>query len=146
MNRDDIHTCHSECQRPICVAVREAVAAEREACAKVLDEMAAADKLSNYYRVAALVIRERGAQPEPEPVAWMYVNADGECEQIEYGEVLDDPSVTPLYTAPPQREWQGLTDEEVGMLTVFDGLHHVEVPLLADFIRAIEAKLKEKNT
>jgi hypothetical protein len=61
MNRDDIHTCHSECQRPICVAVREAVAAEREACAKVLDEMAAADKLSNYYRVAALVIRERGA-------------------------------------------------------------------------------------
>jgi len=30
MNRDDIHTCHPECQRPICVAVREAVAAERE--------------------------------------------------------------------------------------------------------------------
>ena len=27
---DDIHTCHNECQRPICVAVREAVAAERE--------------------------------------------------------------------------------------------------------------------
>jgi hypothetical protein len=86
------------------------------------------------------------AREEVQPVAWMYVNADGECEQIEYGEVLDDPSVTPLYTAPPQREWQGLTDEEVGMLTVFDGLHHVEVPLLADFIRAIEAKLKEKNT
>jgi hypothetical protein len=60
----------------------------------------------------------------------------------------------PLYTASPQRdeasakaaEWVGLTDEEVGMLTVFDGLHHVEVPLLAKFIRAIEAKLKEKNT
>jgi len=45
-----------------------------------------------------------------------------------------------------KREWQGLTDEEVGMLTVFDGLHHVEVPLLAKFTRAIEAKLKEKNT
>ena len=36
-------------------------AAEREACAKLLDEMAAADKLSNYYQVAALRIRERGA-------------------------------------------------------------------------------------
>ena len=36
-------------------------AAEREACAKVLDEMAAEDKLSNYYKVAALLIRERGA-------------------------------------------------------------------------------------
>jgi hypothetical protein len=47
--------------------------------------------------------------------------------------------------AQPEHEWQGLTDEEVGMLTVFDGLHHVEVPLLAEFIRAIEAKLKEKN-
>lgn len=44
-----------------------------------------------------------------------------------------------------RREWQGLTDEEVGMLTVFDGLHHVEIPLLANFVRAIEAKLKEKN-
>ena len=36
-------------------------AAEREACAKVLDEMAAKDKMSNYYKVAALAIRERGA-------------------------------------------------------------------------------------
>jgi hypothetical protein len=36
-------------------------AAEREECAKVLDEMAAADKLSNYYQVAALAIRERSA-------------------------------------------------------------------------------------
>jgi hypothetical protein len=36
-------------------------AAEREACAKVLDEMAAEDKLTNYYKVAALRIRERGA-------------------------------------------------------------------------------------
>ena len=58
---DDIHTCHADCQNPICVAVREAVAAEREACAKLLDEMAAKDKLSNYYKVAALLIRERGA-------------------------------------------------------------------------------------
>ena len=32
---------------------------EREECAKVLDEMAAKDKLSNYYKVAALAIRER---------------------------------------------------------------------------------------
>ncbi len=37
------------------------VRAEREACAKVLDTMAEKDKLSNYYRVAALSIRERGA-------------------------------------------------------------------------------------
>ena len=34
-------------------------AAEREACAKVLDEMAAQDKRSNYYQVAAKTIRAR---------------------------------------------------------------------------------------
>ena len=35
-------------------------AAEREACAKVCDEFAARDKLSNYYAVAANAIRARG--------------------------------------------------------------------------------------
>ena len=33
---------------------------EREACAKVCDELAARDKLSNYYAVAAKAIRARG--------------------------------------------------------------------------------------
>jgi hypothetical protein len=59
---NEIHTCSNECQRPACVAVREAVEAEREACAKVLDKMAAKDRLSNYYQVAALAIRARGQQ------------------------------------------------------------------------------------
>jgi hypothetical protein len=34
--------------------------AEREACAKVCDEFASRDKLSNYYKVAANAIRARG--------------------------------------------------------------------------------------
>lgn len=58
---DTIHSCHPECDKPVCVAIRKAVLEEREACAKVLDEMAAKDKLTNYYTVAALAIRERGA-------------------------------------------------------------------------------------
>ena len=33
---------------------------EREACAKVCDDLAAQDKLSNYYAVAARAIRKRG--------------------------------------------------------------------------------------
>ena len=36
----DIHSCHPWCERPICVAVREAIAEEREACAKRCDEVA----------------------------------------------------------------------------------------------------------
>ena len=35
---DDIHTCHADCQNPACVAVRQAVAEEREACAVPLHE------------------------------------------------------------------------------------------------------------
>ena len=52
--------------------------------------------------------------------------------------------VAQLYTTP-SREWVGLSDEEIGRLAVFDGLHHVEIPLLAKFIIAIEQALKEKN-
>lgn len=42
--------------------IKEAVEMEREACAEVLDAMAEKDKLSNYYRVAALAIRARREQ------------------------------------------------------------------------------------
>jgi hypothetical protein len=58
---DSIHSCHPECDKPVCVAMRKAVAEERESCAKLLDDLAAKDKLSNYHKVAALLIRERGA-------------------------------------------------------------------------------------
>ena len=44
-----------------------------------------------------------------------------------------------------KRPWIGLTDEEVGGLTVFDGLHHIETPLLAEYVLHIQAKLREKN-
>ena len=40
-------------------------------------------------------------EAKAEPVAWAYVNPDGECEQIEWGPVFDDPHVTPLYASPP---------------------------------------------
>ena len=33
----DIHSCGPDCKRYACVSMREAVAAEREACAKVCD-------------------------------------------------------------------------------------------------------------
>jgi hypothetical protein len=51
-----------------------------------------------------------------------------------------------LQKAHPAPSWQGLSNDEIGRLAVFDGLHHVEIPLLAKFILAIEQALKEKNT
>jgi hypothetical protein len=35
---DDIHSCHAECQNPACIAVRQAVAEEREQCALLCDQ------------------------------------------------------------------------------------------------------------
>jgi hypothetical protein len=56
----------------------------------------------------------------------------------------DDQHKVPLYTAPPQRrEWQGLTDEEI--CTTWNESPRIELWVNA-FARAIEAKLKGKNT
>jgi hypothetical protein len=60
-----------------------------------------ADDLLREFRNGAFA-QNALAAPRPEPVAWMYVNSEGECEQIEYGtEAIDDDSITPLYAAPP---------------------------------------------
>ena len=93
-------------------------------------------------------LRQALAQPEQEPVAWV------ECAVIPWLQSKDtnvyamtklhripnEHYDTPLYTAPPKREWVGLTDEEVeswrGNYDFFDSA----------LVREIEAKLKEKNT
>lgn len=50
------------------------------------------------------------------------------------------------YTAPPQRNWQGLTDEEIGMVSKEVSDNGGWKGSIDRFARAIEAKLKEKNT
>ena len=51
-----------------------------------------------------------------------------------------------LYTAPPQREWQGLTDEEIMKITgVTSADSDWNVVIVHKWIRAIEVKMKEKN-
>ncbi len=64
-------------------------------------------------------------------------------------ELLANPELLPiLFTrmppTSPQREWQGLTDEEIKKEQ-----HHIDwtnAHTYAKFARAIEAKLKEKNS
>lgn len=41
MKWDGIHTCSHLCERPACVARREAVESEREACAQIVEREAA---------------------------------------------------------------------------------------------------------
>ena len=83
-------------------------------------------------KLAQASIKEVLAQPEQEPVAWMN----------DMGTHIDlnvSGRGTPLYTHPLQRTWVGLTAKEKHEFRY----SHMTT---ADFIEAIEAKLKDKNT
>jgi len=75
-----------------------------------------------------------------EPVAWM--DRDGDIYKELPNEYWNPPH-TPIYA---QREWVGLTDEEA--MQIWEGIikYAPGEVRLKDFARAIEAKLKEKNT
>ena len=85
-----------------------------------------------------------------EPVAWGIANTRPTEKKPLMVVMLDEPEpshlVVPLYTVPPQREWQGLTDEEVfAALVAVDGNTKRLAPGFVAFYCAIEAALKAKN-
>lgn len=96
-------------------------------------------------------LRARLAQPEQEPVAWITGGGKGELWwhqsekfDTEGNLIGKNPDDIPLYTAPPQRDWQGLTDEEI--LEEYRQSYGDDGNLTdVYFAQAIEAKLKEKN-
>ena len=98
-------------------------------------------------------LRARLAQREPEPAAWGVDEGEGKCISLhDLYFVKEDADhmaelkgthakVVALYAAPPQREWVGLTDDEI-----YEAVENLNSVLVKDMARAIEAKLKEKNT
>jgi len=88
--------------------------------------------------------KEALAQPEQEPVAWMYTSQwKGEERFItRYQSELmtyKADKVWPLYTTPPRREWVGLTDAEAQLIYDMG-----RTP--SGMMEMVESKLKEKNT
>jgi hypothetical protein len=85
-----------------------------------------------------------------EPVAWITNGGKGELwwyqssKFDEEGNLIGpNPDDIPLYTAPPQREWVGLTDQEINSVCY---KRDWTAPWTnTTFARAIEAKLREKN-
>ena len=71
-----------------------------------------------------------------EPVAWHEPGAYGNVTTHKDWALAND--WLPLYTAPPKREWVGLTDEEVYLMREYPECCEVS-------IQRAEAKLKEKN-
>ncbi len=88
---------------------------------------------------AAAILFAKLAQPEPEPVADKYLM---EVECTKCGAKQDGVLTV---TAPPQREWQGLTDEEVED-AFMDNASCDDYVVFKYLVRFIEAKLREKNT
>ena len=102
-----------------------------------MDEELSSD-LAYYFWKSAL------KQPTQEPVAWMSE------EVLPLNHIIkavvrrepDEQYTIPLYTNPP-KEWVSLSDYEIFKT---EGLYCVEEEYIKQFARAIEAKLKEKNT
>jgi hypothetical protein len=91
--------------------------------------------------IEAITALRQALETEQEPVAFINV----EKQKLEWAKLTSwhTPTIVtlpkiPLYTAPPKREWVGLTDEDMeDLLLNEDGVR---------FARYVEAKLKEKNT
>jgi len=88
----------------------------------------------------AITAIKAALEAKDEPVA--YINV--EQRKLEWAKYVswDTPTVVnlpkiPLYTTPPQRTWVGLTDREISDCMEMS---------IQKTCRAIEAKLKEKNT
>lgn len=99
-------------------------------------------------------IRAALAEPEPEPVAWrnaaLRVGEDL-CSVGPFGyydmtaqQWLDWALSVVTCHPPQQRGWQKLTDEEIQ--TIWDSVLDGAVFTRREVYKAIEAKLKEKNT
>jgi len=74
-------------------------------------------------------------KPKQEPVAWM--REDEDCTDCIVWEQTEEHTI-PLYTASPQREWVGLTDEEKHDC-------YLRIDVWSRCYEMVEAKLREKN-
>jgi len=97
------------------------------------------------YSASLTALRQAIAEAEKqEPVAyWNFNSGFSHCMIDQLNEAAKH-NPAPLYTAPPQRKWVGLTEEEIKEM--LDYGQYGRVPQYArNFVDAIEAKLREKN-
>jgi|Laugrefa1bdmlbdn_1035148.scaffolds.fasta_scaffold08450_2 hypothetical protein len=128
----------------------------REAMQIALDALEA--NLGNWAaKTKAVEVLHQALETEREPVAWRTFDGEGgyDYRSYEMNENYDkewverNPNhahwVEPLYTSP-QKQWAGLTDEEIYEYADKYLYQHGSNYGIKAFGKAIEAKLKEKNT
>lgn len=113
---------------------RELLQQALDALEDVLDDAEEPHKTKD----AIEAIRTRLTQLEPEPVAWLGISETWGLPKMVVSEYKKE-GYKPVYLSPPKKEWVGLTDEDIENATDNVGGYK-------DFARAIDAKLKEKNT
>ena len=135
------------------VAVADAYCKEPDWKAEYLKTVDLHCETLDELREAQAALKESFAQPEQEPVAWMYTSKWKGNERFitRYQSELTTykaDEVWPLYTSPPQR--QPLSDEDIDSVTQrWAGsviAPAAQLDMCREYARAIEAKLKEKNT
>jgi hypothetical protein len=103
------------------------------------------------FRYTQLYTAPPRREPEQEPVAW--IHRQGNHWDVSERILNDDEKARgwteePLYTHPPRREWQSLSEDELTALGVIHSRYQeesLETGGWFDFARAIEAALKKKN-
>ena len=117
------------------------------------------DDIIRMAREASIDELRQALETEQEPVLWLKTWFDGSVSALKTKSyAFADRELEPLYTAPPKREWVGLTDEQVEdeweRITghsIFGGdrsegrAMYISPDEVIEFSRAIEAKLKEKS-
>jgi hypothetical protein len=95
-------------------------------------------------------LRDRLAQLEPEPIAWMVYTEDGQDAYITSNphDIKNTEKAFPLWAYP--KEWVGVTDEEVKEIwqnIMIDCNYIRPTPNLTyDLVREVQNLLKERNT
>ena len=91
-------------------------------------------------RKQAITALRQALETEQEPVAWLKTWSDGSVSVLKTkSHAFADHELEPLYTAPPKKEWVGLTLNEAEDF-------YEKYPDKAELINAIDKFLEEKNT
>jgi len=94
-------------------------------------------------------LRQALAQPEQEPMSFQTWRSrqHGDPEEIGFLQALKHAYESGQYSvSPPRKEWVRLTDEEIDQMWRVVAYTKPYDQFRMDVARAIEAKLKEKNT
>ena len=107
-------------------------------------------KMMERHLQAENALRDRLAQLEPEPIAWMVYTEDGQDAYITSNphDIKNTEKAFPLWAYP--KEWVGVTDEEVKEIwqnIMIDCNYIRPTPNLTyDLVREVQNLLKERNT